>query len=73
MDFVRILNVAQVLVSIALITIVLIQAKGRGLNQGMGGAIVHTRRGVEKTIFNFTIVLGVLFVLVSAISVAAAN
>jgi preprotein translocase subunit SecG len=73
MDFDRILNVAQVLVSIAVITVVLLQAKGRGLGTGMGGAMVHTRRGVEKTIFNLTIVLGTLFVIVSAVSVAAAR
>ena len=73
MDFARILNVAQVLVSVALITIVLLQAKGHGLGTGAGGALVHTRRGVEKTIFNFTIVLGTLFVVVSAVSVAVAR
>ncbi|MFQ5879824.1 MAG: preprotein translocase subunit SecG [Dehalococcoidia bacterium] len=73
MDFVRVLNIAQILVSIALVTVVLFQARGRGLGSGLGGStLTHTRRGVEKTIFQLTIALAVLFILVSAISVRIA-
>ena len=74
MDFVRLLNVAQILVSIALVAVVLLQARGRGLGAGMGGStITRTRRGVEKTIFQLTIALAAVFIIVSAISVTAAR
>lgn len=71
---IRILNIAQILVSIALVTVVLLQARGRGLGAGLGGStLTHTRRGVEKTIFQLTIALAAVFIIVSAISVKAAR
>ena len=73
MKFEDYLNVAEIIVSIALILIVLIQARGEGWNPRGGGGIVRTRRGVEKTIFQLTIVLVAIFLFVSAASVVAAR
>ncbi|HOG48746.1 MAG TPA: preprotein translocase subunit SecG [Anaerolineae bacterium] len=65
------LNIIQIIVSLALIGLVLLQAKGGGLSTMFGGegSIYRTRRGLEKTLFNFTIALAVLFGVVSLLSV----
>ena len=59
----------QIILSIAIIALILIQAKGTGLGQafgGMGGSY-STRRGVEKTVFFLTIIVAVLFFLSSVV------
>ena len=68
------LNVAQLIVAIALSIVLLLQAKGSGFGAGLGGStsVFRTRRGIEKTLFQLTIVLIVLFVVVSVLSVRAA-
>ena len=65
------LNIAQILVSVALIALVLLQAKGSSLGGVFGGegSVYKSRRGVEKTLFNLTIVFSVLFLLISLLSV----
>jgi preprotein translocase subunit SecG len=58
------LYVAQIVVAIALTALVLLQAKDAGLSSMFGGGdmgVYKTRRGVEKTMFNSTIVLGIVF------------
>ena len=65
------LNVAEILISIALITIILLQVKGEGVGGLQSGSFVRTRRGLEKTLFQLTIFLVVLFLTVSAVSVVA--
>lgn len=64
------LNVALIVLSIALILAVLLQVKGGGLGGifGQADTVFRTKRGVEKTLFQLTIVLVVLFVIVSIIS-----
>ncbi|MHB0858895.1 MAG: preprotein translocase subunit SecG [Anaerolineae bacterium] len=65
------LNVIQIIVSIALIAITVMQSKSAGAGRMFGGdsSIYRTRRGVEKTMYNLTIVLAVIFFLVSLLSV----
>ncbi len=57
----------QILLSILLMAVVLIQQSDAGLGSAFGGGDnmsgTHTKRGVERILFNSTIVLGVLFVL----------
>ncbi len=73
MTFENYLNVGQILVSAVLIGVVLLQAKGSGFGAGLGGSTsaFRTRRGLEKTLFQATIVLTALFLGMSAWSVAA--
>lgn len=67
------LNIAQIIISIALIAVILLQSRSSG---GLGGifggdgSVFRTRRGVEKTLFRFTIVLGAAFLVISLISAA---
>ena len=70
------LNLIQIVISIALIVLILLQTKGSGLGGLFGGrdsSIYTTRRGVEKTMFNFTIALAVSFFVVAIINVIAAS
>lgn len=58
------LDIALIIISIALIGSVILQSKGAGLGGLTGadtGGIFTARRGIEKTLFWVTIVLGVLF------------
>ena len=66
--FVPYIQIVQVIISIALIAVILVQAKGQG---GLGGifgqadTVYRTKRGLEKTLFQLTVMLVVLFVTVS--------
>ena len=64
------LSVAQIVLSIALILAILFQVRGGGLGGifGQPSAVFRTKRGVEKTLFQLTIVLVVLFIIVSIIT-----
>ena len=64
-------NLIQIIISVALIAVILIQAKGSGLGGIFGGdsSIYKTRRGVEKTLHQATIGLSILFFSVSILSV----
>jgi preprotein translocase subunit SecG len=56
------------ILGIALVVIVLLQAKGTSASVFGGrnsSATYRTRRGLEKTLFNLTITLGVAFVLLA--------
>jgi preprotein translocase subunit SecG len=74
MNFTTTLNLAQILISVALAIVLLLQAKGSGFGAGLGGStsMFRTRRGIEKTLFQLTIVLAGLFVLISLGSVLVA-
>ncbi len=57
------LTIAQVILSVLLITAILLQQKGAGLGAAFGGSsnIYSTKRGIDKLLFRATIVLAVLF------------
>jgi preprotein translocase subunit SecG len=71
-DIQTILIIGQMAVSIALMASILMQARGAGLGAAFGGdsSVYRSRRGIEKRLFQFTILLGVLFVLFSVANYA---
>ncbi len=73
MDLTDYLALAMILISIALIAIILLQVKGEGIGGLQSGSFVRTRRGLEKTLFQMTIVLVIIFLVVAAVSVVAAR
>ena len=70
-----ILAIAQILVSVGLMAAILLQSRGAGLGATFGGesSVYRSRRGVEKTLFQFTIVMAVLFVVFSVVAYALAT
>ena len=62
-----VLAAGQLIVSVALTLSVLLQARGAGLSGAFGGdsAVYRSRRGIERRLWQFTIVLLVLFILFS--------
>lgn len=65
-----ILGIGQIIVSIALIVAILLQARGTGLSGTFGGdsAVYRSRRGIERRLWQFTIALLALFVVFSLAS-----
>jgi preprotein translocase subunit SecG len=66
------LNIAMIIISVVMIVLIMLQSKGSSFSGAFGGdagSINRTRRGVEKTLFQFTIgVAGVYVVLAIASS-----
>jgi preprotein translocase subunit SecG len=72
------LYVAIMLIAIAMVVVILLQVKGGGIGEmlsGEGSGLSRTRRGLEKTLFNITVVLGFVFLLISIVAASyfAAN
>lgn len=59
------LQFIQILTSIALIVVIILQAQGQGLGGMFGGSdsmgITKTRRGLQKTLFQITVGLAIAF------------
>ncbi len=66
----NLITLAQIIISLLLITVILLQAKGTGLGRAWGteATFYHTKRGVEKVFFILTIVLTLLFFAISILS-----
>ena len=64
------LNYAQIVISVVLIGVVLLQTRNSGLGSSFGGdSIYKTRRGLDRTLFQMTIALAILFGIISLASV----
>jgi len=68
------LNLALIIISLALIITVFFQSRGIGLG-GLGGGDhgshgYHVRRGVERLVFNITIGLSIAFFVLAILNVA---
>jgi len=64
------LNIAQIVLAIALIVVILFQVKGGGLGGifGQQSTVYRTRRGVEKILFRLTIVFVVVFLVIAVLT-----
>ena len=72
MKLIDYLNIAQIILSVALIVAIILQSKQAGLGGLAGsdtGGVFRARRGVERTLFQVTIGLAVVFFLVAIASV----
>ena len=66
------LQVIQIILSLTIIALVLLQGKGAGLGGIFGGdgGVYRTKRGIEKTLHQATIGLAVLFFVLALVTVA---
>lgn len=64
------LSVAQIVIAVALVLAILLQVKGGGLGGifGQADSVYRTKRGIERTLFQLTIVLAVLFIVIAIIA-----
>lgn len=64
------LAIGQIIVSASLVIAILLQSRGTGLSGTFGGdsAVYRSRRGIERRLWQFTILLLVLFVMFSLAS-----
>jgi preprotein translocase subunit SecG len=66
-------NLLQIVISSILIIAVLLQAKGSGFGAALGGmsggSTFRTKRGLERTLFQATILLTIVFIFISFLSV----
>ncbi len=71
------LYIAQIILALTIIVLVLLQSKNSGMSNMFGGSgdmgVYKTRRGVEKTLYNATIVLGIAFMLLCLVTVIVAG
>ncbi len=67
------LSLAQILVSALLIVLVLLQVRGTGFGAALGGQdyTFRTKRGLQRSLHRLTIAIVVIFLAISAWSVAA--
>jgi preprotein translocase subunit SecG len=66
------LNIAQIFIALMVIMVIVAQASGGGLGGifgGQGESAFRTRRGIERTLFRFTVVLSAVFIILSIVSV----
>lgn len=70
MQLIGYFNIAQIILSIALVLAVLLQVTGGGLGGifGQPDTVYRTKRGAEKTLFQLTIVLVALFIIISMVA-----
>ena len=66
------LALGQIALSLGVVASILLQARGAGMGQAFGGdsAVYRSRRGIEKRLFQFTVALGILFVLFALVAYA---
>lgn len=66
------LHIAQIIIALMIIVVILAQVRGGGLGGifgGSGESAFRSRRGIERTLFRFTIALVVVFLILSILSV----
>jgi preprotein translocase subunit SecG len=71
------LQISSIIVAILMIILIMLQVKGGALGNLLGGdaggGFSHTRRGLEKTLFQITVFLAIAFMGISLFSVAIPN
>jgi protein translocase, SecG subunit len=69
------LQVAQLVIAVAVSASILLQARGTGLSSTFGGesTAYRSRRGLERTLFRLTVVLIAVYVVISLVGARSAS
>lgn len=65
-------SIAQIILGVALVVMIMLEVRGSSMGGFLGGGdspVYRTRRGFERTLFNMTIVVTILFFAVSFLNV----
>jgi preprotein translocase subunit SecG len=67
----QLINIIQIILGVVLSLLILLQSKGTGLGSTFGGdmGFYGTKRGAEKMLFRLTIIIAIIFFIVSLLSV----
>ena len=70
-----VLQVAQIVIAVAVSASILLQARGTGLSSTFGGesTAYRSRRGLERTLFRLTVVLIAVYVVISILGARSAS
>jgi len=65
-----VITIIHIIISILLIAMILLQTQGSGLGSSFGGSGVHyhSKRGMEKIVFGFTVFLAIAFFITSIVN-----
>jgi preprotein translocase subunit SecG len=71
----NLLQVAQIVIAVAVSSSILLQARGTGLSSTFGGesTAYRSRRGLERTLFRLTVVLIAVYVVISLVGARSAS
>ncbi|MCK4723243.1 MAG: preprotein translocase subunit SecG [Dehalococcoidia bacterium] len=69
------LNIAQIIIAVCLISAIMLQVRGGGLGGIFGSqtGTYRTKRGMEKTLFQLTVILAAIFIIISIFAVRVAS
>jgi len=72
---IRIINIFEIIIAILLTVSILLQNRGAGLSSTFGGDFggYYTRRGMEKFLVIFSIILSALFIILAIASLVIAK
>ena len=67
------LTILQLIISVVLVILILLQERSAGLSGIFGGegGFYQTRRGLEKIIFRGTVVLAALFIIIAIVQLVS--
>ncbi len=68
-----VITVATIVISAILTLIILLQQRSAGIGQAFGGgsAVYRSRRGVERVLFNLTIALAIIYIVLAVANILA--
>jgi protein translocase SecG subunit len=71
----KIINISEIIIAIALTISILIQNRGAGLSSTFGGDFggYYSKRGFEKFLVTFSSTLAVIFVILAVVSLVLSN
>lgn len=67
---IKVLQITQLVLAILVMGAIVLQQRGTGLGGAFGSDLIayRSRRGIEKLLYNSTIILGIIFVILTLLN-----